>query len=281
MLAKVIAYGPSRVEAARRLAKALGETRVHGVRTNVPLLLEILRHPEFLAGRLDTHFIAKHVVLDAALTPAQEEANSVHAVATALWLQERRGATAPVLRGIRSGWRNNPSQMQEVSFTSGETTVRVGYRVHARDNIDVNVDGRGQKAAVLSWDEAHIALVLDDVRRSCRIISQHELHYVHSSLGTSELREVPRFPPPAREEVRGGCLAPMPGKILAVRVEPGQSVKTGDTLVILEAMKMEHEVSAPHDGIVREVCVEVGQQVDAGVVLVVLDEQRLHEERSE
>jgi biotin carboxyl carrier protein len=83
---------------------------------------------------------------------------------------------------------------------------------------------------------------------------------------------VPRFPPPAREEVRGGCRAPMPGKILQVRVEPGQTVRKGDVLAILEAMKMEHEVTAPHDGVVREVAIEPAQQVEAGALLVVLEE---------
>lgn len=64
----------------------------------------------------------------------------------------------------------------------------------------------------------------------------------------------------------------MPGKILAVHAAPGQAVKKGETLVILEAMKMEHDVTAPHDGVVREVACEVGQQVDAGTVLVTLEE---------
>jgi propionyl-CoA carboxylase alpha chain len=98
------------------------------------------------------------------------------------------------------------------------------------------------------------------------------IHHVHSTLGTSELHEVPRFPPPVREEVRGGCRAPMPGKILAVRVEPGVAIAKGETLIILEAMKMEHEVVAPHDGTVQQVLVQTGQQVEAGAVLVILEE---------
>jgi biotin carboxyl carrier protein len=69
----------------------------------------------------------------------------------------------------------------------------------------------------------------------------------------------------------------MPGKILAVRVEPGQAVQKGEALVILEAMKMEHEVVAPHDGVVREVRAQVGQQVDTGEVLVILDKETKHE----
>ena len=176
-----------------------------------------------------------------------------------------------MLRGIPSGWRNNPSQMQAIAFTSGETSIEVRYRLHSRAAIDVGVNGAAHRASLLAWDADHVAFTLDDVRRTCRLVSRDDAHYAHSALGTSALHEVPRFPPPAHAEVRGGCHAPMPGKILAVRVAPGQTVKKGDALVILEAMKMEHEVTAPHDGVVRDVLVEPGQQVDAGAVLVALD----------
>jgi len=272
MLAKVIAHASSRSEAARRLGRALGAMRVHGLRTNIPLLREILQHPEFLAGNVSTHFITDHLTLGGGPSPAQQVADRVHAVAVALWLQEQRRAQAPVLRGIPSGWRNNPSQLQSIAFTSGDVMVAVGYRIHPPSQIDVDVDGVAQRASLLASSADHIDFTLDDIRRSCRLVSRGDVHYAHSPLGSSELHEVPRFPPPARAEVRGGCHAPMPGKILAVRVGPGQSVTRGDSLVILEAMKMEHDVTAPHDGVVREVLVEVGQQVDAGTVLVALDE---------
>jgi len=272
MLAKVIAHAPTRQEASQRLAKALSEMVVFGVRTNLPLLIQVLRHPEFLAGKLDTHFISKHITLERQPTPEQHEADCVHATALTLWLQEQRRAQAPVLRGIASGWRNNPSQMQEISFTAGDAKIDVSYRVNSRSDIDVVVDGVSRKAAVFEWSEAHIALAIDEVRRSCKVATQSDIHYTHSVLGTSELHELPRFPSALREEVHGGCLAPMPGKILAVKVAPGDSVKKGEALIILEAMKMEHEVAAPHDGVVREVLVEVGQQVDTGAVLVVVEE---------
>jgi len=148
----------------------------------------------------------------------------------------------------------------------------VPYRMHAADHIDVDGGGGSQRASLLEWSGDHMAFTLDDLRRTCRLVSRDGVHYAHSILGTSELHEVPRFPPPARAEVRGGCHAPMPGKILAVRVAPGQPVRKGETLIILEAMKMEHEVVAPHDGVVRELLVAVGEQVDAGAVLVALDE---------
>jgi propionyl-CoA carboxylase alpha chain len=104
-------------------------------------------------------------------------------------------------------------------------------------------------------------------------VAHGDVVHVHSALGASELHEVPRFPPLAAAEARGGCRAPMPGKILHVHVSPGARVRRGDTLVVLEAMKMEHTVAAPHDGTVREVPVEPGQQVEAGEVLVVLEEE--------
>jgi propionyl-CoA carboxylase alpha chain len=272
MLAKVIAHAPTRQEASQRLAKALSDMVVFGVRTNLPLLIQVLRHPEFLAGKLNTHFIGNHIALDRQPTPEQQEADRLHAVALALWLQEQHRAQTPVWRGIPSGWRNNPSQMQEISFTADDAEIQVSYRVNSRGDIDVVVDGVSRKAAVFEWSDAHIAIAIDEVRRSFTLATHGELHYAHSIFGTSELREVPRFPSALRQEVHGGCLAPMPGKILAVRVEPGQSVKKGETLIILEAMKMEHEVVAPHDGVVREVLAEVGQQVDTGAVLAVLEE---------
>ncbi len=272
MLAKVIAHAPTRAEAAQRLARALDDTVVFGVRTNLPLLTRVLRHPEFLAGNLDTHFLAKHVSLEEAATEAAREADRVHAVGVALWLHAQRRAEAPVLRGIPPGWRNNPSQLQEIAFTVRDSVIRVGYRVHTPAHIELAVDGVAHDAAVLDCDAGHIAFALDGIRRRCTVASHDDRHYAHSVLGSSELHEVPRFPPPVREEVHGGCLAPMPGKILAVRVEPGQTVAKGAVLIILEAMKMEHEVTAPSDGIVREVLGEVGQQVDAGAVLVVLEE---------
>jgi acyl-CoA carboxylase subunit alpha len=272
MLAKVIAHGPTRTEAAQRLAQALSDMRVHGVRTNVPLLIQVLRHPAFVAGQLDTHFLGTHVALGGPRTPAEEEADRVHAIALAVWQQEQRRAHTAVLHGLPSGWRNSPSQMQQVSFVAGEAVVQVCYRVHDRHRIELAVHGNLHEATVDGWNDAHIDLVLDGIRRTYHITSRQDAHYVHSGLGTSELHEVPRFPSPEREEVRGGCCAPMPGKILAVRVEAGQAVRQGETLVILEAMKMEHEVVAPHDGTVQQVCVEAGQQVEADAVLVILEE---------
>jgi acetyl-CoA carboxylase biotin carboxylase subunit len=271
MLAKVIAHAPTRREAVARLARALADTRVHGVRTNVPLLLEVLAHPEFVAGRFDTHFLGTHVHPRREPTAAEREADRAHAVAAALWLQARRRAEAPVLRGLPSGWRNSWSQPQTVAFRAGDATIAVAYRVRAGGRVDAEVDGATREASVAAADGEGIALVLDGVRRAYRVVGRDDVLWVHSALGSTELHEVPRFPPPASAEDHGGCRAPMPGRVLAVRCAAGDRVAKGQVLVVLEAMKMEHEVRAPEDGVVHGIPVEAGQQVDAGAILVVLE----------
>jgi len=270
MLAKVIAHAPTRSEAARKLAWALRRTRVHGVRTNVPFLVRVLEHPEFLAGNLSTHFIADHLSGALERGPADLAMDRAHALAAALWLQARRRAETPVLRTIPSGWRNSPSQMQEVRFASGTDVIDVQYRIRPRGAVDAIVDGTASEVLIHATDDDGIALEVDGIHRRYRLVTTDPVHYVSSPLGSSDLHEIPRFPEAEREEVHGGCLAPMPGRILAVRVEPGTAVDKGAVLVVLEAMKMEHEVTAPETGTVQEILVTVGQQVEAGDVLVVV-----------
>jgi biotin carboxyl carrier protein len=161
-----------------------------------------------------------------------------------------------------------------VSFQSGEATIAVAYRVRTPARIEVTVDGAPHEASVLGWGADHMAILLDGVRRACRVATRDDVHWVQSALGSSELHEVPRFPPPASEEAHGGCLAPMPGRILSIRCAPGDRVTKGQVLAVLEAMKMEHEVRVAEDGVVREVPVEPGQQVNAGDVLVVVDTEQ-------
>jgi propionyl-CoA carboxylase alpha chain len=275
MLAKVIAHAPSRDEAALRLAKTLASMRVHGVRTNLSLLIGVLRHPAFLAGRTHTHFLGTEMEVAKEASAAEVEADRLHAVAAALWLQERRRAAAPVLRGLPSGWRNNPSRMQDVTFRTDaapEIAIEVEYQARRDGAFDVRLAGGEHVARVESWDEGGLVLALDDVQRRVALLVEGLTCHAHSSLGLSTLHEVPRFPTAAAEEVHGGCRAPMPGKILAVRVAAGDTVTKGQPLVVLEAMKMEHEVTSPSAGTVEQVLVAAGEQVEAGAVLVVLGE---------
>jgi acetyl/propionyl-CoA carboxylase alpha subunit len=262
LLAKVIAHAPTRAEAARLLASALEGARLHGPPTNRDLLLGVLRHPEFLAGRVDTGFLERHAAELLTAPPAAPEAAWLNPLAAALAAQaaRRAGETLP------SGWRNNPSQLQRTEFEG----VSVGYRL-ARDGLLVEVDGEPREVRLWSCGPELVELEAGGVLRRFEVQRAGDLHYVDGRLGPSALRELPPLPEPAAAAAPAGSLvAPLPGVVRRVAAAPGDRVEAGALLVVLEAMKTEHRVTAPHAGKVTELLVVEGQEVQAGAALAVL-----------
>ncbi|HYY81324.1 MAG TPA: biotin/lipoyl-containing protein, partial [Actinomycetes bacterium] len=245
--------------------------RLHGVRTNRELLVGVLRHPEFLAGRTDTAFLDRHPPAALAAGPGPQ-AERLHAAAAALAGQAARRAAAPVLRGLPSGWRNNPSQPQQAAFEGAHGRPLVAYRLH-RDGLELEVDGQPLPGARL-WRCTPDAVDLEvgGVRRRFEVHRVGEVAYVDGPLGASELRELPRFPEPERVELAGSLASPLPGIVRRVAARPGERVEAGALLVVVEAMKVEHPVAAPAAGRVREVMVAEGEEVAAGAPLVALEE---------
>jgi acetyl/propionyl-CoA carboxylase alpha subunit len=265
MLAKVIAHGRTRTEAARTLARALQRAEIHGVTTNRDLLVEILREPEFLAGRTDTGYLTRH---DLGARPA---AGPIHAVAAALAAQAGNRASAPVLGGIPSGWRNVGGIPQHVVFTLGGATLDIGYAFR-RSGLEVTVDGERLPVRLLRATPDAVELEVDGVRRAYAVHRVHGWSYVDGPDGSAALAEVPRFADPNAVAHAGSLLAPMPGGVVRVLAARGDAVSAGQALLVLEAMKMEHTVVAPVDGIVAEIDVAPGDQVDTGQVLAVVEE---------
>jgi acetyl/propionyl-CoA carboxylase alpha subunit len=271
MLAKVIAWGATRDQARRRLARALAESSLHGVVTNRELLVGILREPEFAAGTIDTGYLTRHD--PATLARAGRGANivAVHALAAALAAQADRRASALVLGHVRSGYRNAPSGWQEAVFEIEGEEVDVRYRI-GRSGLRAFVAGKELPGVVLhSATPSRVDLVVDGVRRPCAIRRVGDTAYVDSALGSITVVESERFPEPGSRNAPGSLLAPMPGTVVRVPVEVGAEVTEGTTILVLEAMKMEHTVSAPVDGIVTELRVRPGQTVDLGAVLAVVE----------
>ncbi|MBA0125910.1 ATP-grasp domain-containing protein [Haloechinothrix sp. YIM 98757] len=272
MLAKVISWAPSRAEAARALSTALAEASVHGLATNRDLLVNILRHPAFLAGETDTAFLTRHDLATLASPLAGEEAHRLSALAAALSAASINRDRATVLRGLPSGWRNVASQPQRKSFTAGDRTYQVEYRLtrsglHAAEYPGVDLVQAGPD---------NVTLTVHGVRRNFEVAHHPGLVCVDSPLGPVALRPLPRFTDPEAAVAEGSMLAPMPGAVLRVAVQRGEHVAAGQPVLWLEAMKMEHQVTAPADGVVSELNVEAGQQVDLGAVLAVVrpaDEQ--------
>jgi propionyl-CoA carboxylase alpha chain len=255
------------------LADALKRATIHGSVTNRELLVRILRHPEFLAGATDTHFLDRNdpSELGAPLVDAEGEAAAM--LAAALAAQTERAVARPVMASIPSGWRNNPSTLNETVFTTPTGERRVGYRFDARTGLIAAVDGSPLEAvALVDAGPDRVGIEIDGLLSWFSVRRSSLVHHVDGPHGYVRLVEHPRFPEVGTEDEPGSLHAPMPGKVIQVRVLDGDHVEEGDTLVVMEAMKMEHTLRAPFAGVVHSMRVQPGDQVDAEQVLVVVEE---------
>ncbi len=270
MLAKVIAVGVDRDDAVRRLARALSQTTVHGVVTNRQLLVSILREKEFRDGAIDTGYLERHDAV-AMSRFADPRATHVHLVAVTLVGAHRRRAATSILPTIPSGWRNVYSSSAVAEYSVADVEHRVTYSFGS-DLVTVVVDGVDHEVSVHEIDEGAVDLSTDGIRNRVRVVRSGAVDYVDSTLGSSTVSEKPRFIDPVASEPTGSLLAPMPGTVVRSAVSEGAMVRTGEVIVVLEAMKMEHTVVSPHDGYVETLNVAAGQSVEGGAVLAVIAE---------
>jgi acetyl/propionyl-CoA carboxylase alpha subunit len=268
MIAKVISYAPTRRQAAGVLADALTRTRIHGVRTNRDLLVNVLRHSAFLDGATDTAFFDTHGLAELAAPLADRRTVELSALAAALADAARNRGAATVFTAAPSGWRNLTSGYQTKSYTDGAADTHDVRYVFTRSGIELpNHDG----VALVSAQPDGVVLTVDGVDRPFDVARYGADVFVDSPLGPVQLVALPRFPDPDAAVAQGSLLAPMPGSVLRIGAAVGDAVTAGQPLIWLEAMKMEHTVTAPSDGVLAELNVEAGQQVDVGAVLARVD----------
>lgn len=270
MLAKLVAWGEDRARATGSMIGALRGLGVAGVVTNRAFLLDVLRHPAWAAGALSTHFIGDHLP---GWRPAVDDAaRRRRAVAAALWDAAARRAARPG-PGVRAGWRNNPGEPLADVWRVDGVEVAVAYRA-AGAGYAVQVDG-ATWAVTVAVEGRRLWLTVDEgelaVRHGLWVVVDGERRFVRDGDGASVCVERARFPVTQGEAAGGGCLAPMPGKVVAVLVEPGATVAKGAPLVVIEAMKMEQTLTAGEAGRVAAVRVAAGDVVDAGIILVVIE----------
>ncbi|MGX6603895.1 acetyl/propionyl/methylcrotonyl-CoA carboxylase subunit alpha [Micromonosporaceae bacterium Da 78-11] len=289
LLGKLIAWAPTRQEAARMLASALTRAQLHGVATNRDLLVRVLRHHSFQAGDMDTSFLDRRPEVFAPLLSAVD-AVRISCLASALAGAAARRAAAVVLGSLPSGWRNVPSGSQTAVYDGPAGPVEVGYRmnrhgelagwwVRAVDPEELDLAGLGQApvvddhppTVVVHAGDEKVVLDVNGIRLTFNVHRVGEVSYVDSPEGSVMLRELSRFPLPAPEAAEGSLIAPLPGAVRRVLVVPGQRVRAGELLLTLEAMKLEHPVHAPNAGVVASLPVHPGAEVDTGELLAVLD----------
>jgi acetyl/propionyl-CoA carboxylase alpha subunit len=289
MIAKLIVRGASRDEAIQRLRLVLSSLSVPGIRTNRAFLLALLQHPAFVRGELDTHFIETHLGPARSAQPSSLEIARAASIA-ALVTGALRSRERSLLPALPASFRNNRGAPERVVLSvepaaggDGDAAVEhvVGLTPRRDGSHDVSCGDARWTSRVVSLSlepgdhaERVVAAVVDlgDHRLEARVIVDEERVHVHVAPTTVTFTRVPRLPRPGGESAADGSAAPMPGKILRVLVSVGDAVETGSTLVIMEAMKMEHAIKAPHAGHVAEVRVAPGDQVEGGQLLVVLGE---------
>ncbi len=271
MLAKVISYAETRDEAAHLLAAALQRAKIHGLVTNRDLLVRVLRHPAFLAGDTDTAFFATHGLENLSAPVVSEDEEKLFILAAALSDAAANRAAARTGAGLPSGWRNLPSQPQTKSYesrVSGRHDVR--YRLTRTGLVADGFDGL---ELVEATPDSVILTVPGErgrVRRRFEIARYGDLVAIDSPLGPVAVRRLPRFSDPADHVAEGSLLAPMPGAVIRLGAQAGDLVAKGQPILWLEAMKMEHTISAPAAGVLAELNVTAGQQVEVGTVLAVV-----------
>jgi 3-methylcrotonyl-CoA carboxylase alpha subunit len=275
LLAKLIAWGEDRDGAAQRLAAALAGTRIVGVVTNRDFLLRILRHPDFLAPPLDTGFIERHRA--ALMSPTVASLRALTAATVNLLVEQRVGEGAARRSGDpyspwhrRDGWRLNGDTYQDIRFADRgvERLVRVRYR---GDGYGLEIGEEAMTVRLQEASDSGLVLDLDGIRFDALVSRRGAVLTVALAGATYQLTHIDPAAATGPEQAGGGRLtAPMPGKVSGVFVQPGDVVRRGQLLVVLEAMKMEHAMVARADGVVETVGCATGDVVAEGAELLVL-----------
>ena len=275
MIAKLIVWDEHRDGALARMRKALADYQVAGLTTNIGFLSRLVACPAFAGADLDTGLIERQQ--DFLFPEAQPVPRDVLLVATVgelLWEQHAAKLAAGNSGDphspwhARDGWRMNLSSARAISFKDDDALIdaHVSYQ---RDHWEISLAGQATLARGRKLDGDRFAVELDDRRLIASVIAVDDKRTVFLQGSTwTLLRDDPLHRVDAGDSHGGGLTAPMPGKVVALLAQPGQKVDKGTPLLILEAMKMEHTITAPAAGTLKAFCYAAGEQVTDGAALV-------------
>ena len=266
MIAKVIVHAKTRNEAITRLARVLETTRIQGLTTNRDFLVSTLRTDAFVDGDTTTDFIER-------VNPARSHTPSENylrqaAIASAVELRAKRAQAAKVLKGIPRGWRNSHLPPQRLALSSGDEVLNLEYRTLRDQSLHFDIAGQTYNVEIYEAGKGLVDCRIDACRVKFHVDRLDDELLVHGPEGDITLGCLPRFPSKDAGELGGGLTAPMPGKVLALKTRIGAEVEKGETLMILEAMKMEHQIVAPKAGAIAAIKVDEGDQVANGELLI-------------
>ena len=269
MIAKIVVWGADRGEAARRMQESLGQAAILGVTTNLAFLERVVRHPAYLAGDTDTAFIPRH---QADLIPASGDVplEALVAAAARVFMDEQRAASvrAPSPWNDTGGWRlNQPAARSMELRLSAERTAHVEARMQP-DHAMVTIEGRTHRVSLGPCDGERLQIALDDETYFAHVFRLGDALSVVAAQGRFDMELVDPFHyEPADVLPDARLTALMPGRVVKLMAAAGDTVKKGQSLMILEAMKMEHTIASPRDGVIERVAFAENDLVPADAVL--------------
>ena len=265
MLSKVISWAPNRIDAANKLARGLERAHIGGVVTNRQFLISCLRNESFISGNTTTDFIER----EALETKKNLSVNELHQTSTALalWLAQQNRVSDPVTGFMPANWTNGRMPLQRVKLLFIQNEIEVQYKLN-KDNL---YEVMGSICEIYHCDIAGIDVEIDSHRFYAHVTEAGSEITINMPFGDVNASVLPRFIEPGNDVPEGGLIAPMPGKVIDVKVKKGSKVKAGDTLVIIEAMKMEHAIKATETGKIAKVMIKLNDQVDNGATLLILE----------
>ncbi len=266
MVAKLIVHGQTREEALARLDEALAQTRIVGLSTNVQFLRYVVRSPSFAQANLDTALIPREEAVLFKQEPVGLPLAAAAAIAQTLLGEQASEGSDPFSR--RDGWQTHGVTQRPFEFDF--------QGAHSRATLTYGHDGALQLAVgevsgplVFSKSAQGIDIQFAGQRVTAAVYTQGEVDHVFTARGATQITAIDLLAHAGESHAEGGRLtAPMPGKILSFSVKAGDTVKKGQPLAVMEAMKMEHTIAAPADGVVEELMYAPGDQVSEGSELL-------------
>ena len=265
MLSKVIAWAPNRIDAINKLARGLEKAHFGGVKTNRDFLISCLRNESFINGNTTTDFIEREKPNGEQVLSENQIFNASAAIA--LWIAMGNRVSDEVTDFMPSNWTNGRMPYQRIKLMILKNEIEIKYQLKRSGLFEV----MGTNCKIHAVDESGIDVEVGSHRFFAQVTRANDQILINMPFGDLDAVIVPRFIEPGNEIPEGGLVAPMPGKVIEVRVKKGDKVKAGDTLIIIEAMKMEHSIKATENGKVTKLMVSLNQQVDNGATLLVLD----------
>ncbi|KZX59063.1 3-methylcrotonyl-CoA carboxylase [Halioglobus sp. HI00S01] len=266
MIAKVIAYGSDRAEAIRRLASAVQDTQLLGMNNNKLFLQNVLRHEVFAQGEATTAFIEQHFSADISMD--QKKPGEATLARAALLFQAQATAAGP---GSDASWHNPAAAATtyQLAFDGQAQAIAI---TEGNGSYEVAVEEERHSLTLVALSDSECVYIDNGVRESMRFAFAGHTLYLDDGTGHFIIEDVTYQPAAAAGGAGSGQLkASMDGAIVDVLVTEGDTVEAGQTLVVLEAMKMEHALKAGISGIVTAISCETGQQVKSKQLLATIE----------